>query len=108
MDLPRHHPARPARGMGGLARGLPADATLQVVELARRIRADLFVAMVEGRRSRPRSPRAAGREQRSAAMTHQLERRRLSHQALPSVSALLFAASAAVTIVWCASMSAMG
>src|SRR5437016_11190232 len=33
---------------------------------------------------------------------------RASQQALFGVSALLFAASAAVTIVWCASMSAMG
>ena len=33
---------------------------------------------------------------------------RASQQALLSVSALLFAASAAVTIVWCASMAAMG
>src|SRR5258705_3865305 len=33
---------------------------------------------------------------------------RASHQAVLGVSALLFAASAVVTIVWCASMSAMG
>ncbi|MGH7344471.1 MAG: DUF2182 domain-containing protein [Candidatus Rokuibacteriota bacterium] len=33
---------------------------------------------------------------------------RASRQALLGVSALIFAASAAVTIVWCASMSAMG
>jgi hypothetical protein len=33
---------------------------------------------------------------------------RASQQAFFGVSALLFAASAAVTIVWCASMSAMG
>jgi predicted metal-binding membrane protein len=33
---------------------------------------------------------------------------RASHQAFVGVSALLFAASAVVTIVWCASMSAMG
>jgi hypothetical protein len=33
---------------------------------------------------------------------------RASQQAFLGVSALLFAASAAVTIVWCASMSAMG
>ena len=32
----------------------------------------------------------------------------VSHRAFLGVSALLFAASAAVTIVWCASMSAMG
>ena len=31
-----------------------------------------------------------------------------SQQAFLGVSALLFAASAALTIVWCASMSAMG
>jgi hypothetical protein len=33
---------------------------------------------------------------------------RASQQAFFGLSALLFAASAAVTIVWCASMSAMG
>ena len=33
---------------------------------------------------------------------------RASRQAFLGVSALLFAASAAVTIAWCASMSAMG
>jgi len=33
---------------------------------------------------------------------------RASEQAFLGVSALLFAASAAVTIAWCASMSAMG
>ena len=33
---------------------------------------------------------------------------RASQQAFFGVSALLFAASAAATIVWCASMSAMG
>jgi predicted metal-binding membrane protein len=33
---------------------------------------------------------------------------RASQQAVFGVSALLFTASAAVTIVWCASMSAMG
>jgi hypothetical protein len=33
---------------------------------------------------------------------------RASQQAFLGVSALLFAASAALTIVWCASMSAMG
>jgi len=33
---------------------------------------------------------------------------RASQQAFFGISALLFAASAAVTIVWCASMSAMG
>jgi len=33
---------------------------------------------------------------------------RASQQAFLGVSALLFAASATVTIVWCASMSAMG
>src|ERR1700674_3905070 len=34
--------------------------------------------------------------------------RRVSQRAFFGVSALFFAASAAVTIVWCASMSAMG
>ena len=33
---------------------------------------------------------------------------RVSHHAFFGVSALLFAASTAVTIVWCASMSATG
>ena len=38
LDLPRHHGARPPGGVGGLARGLPADPALQVVEPARRVR----------------------------------------------------------------------
>src|SRR5271165_3207726 len=38
----------------------------------------------------------------------EISRRMVSERALFSVSAVLFAASAAVTIVWCASMSAMG
>ena len=38
LELPRHHRARTSGGVGGLARGLPADAAVRVVELARRIR----------------------------------------------------------------------
>lgn len=40
-------------------------------------------------------------------MCHRVDER-TSHRALVGVSALLFATSAALTIVWCASMSAMG
>src|SRR5439155_21662824 len=49
---------------------------------------------------------------RSATAGRGISRRmaseRVSRQAFFAVSALLFAASAAITIVWCASMSAMG
>ena len=38
LELPRHHGARASGGVGGLAGGLPADAALQVVELARQLR----------------------------------------------------------------------
>ena len=38
LDLPRPHGARAAGGVGGLARGLPADPAVQVVELARQLR----------------------------------------------------------------------
>src|SRR3989441_11832786 len=51
-----------------------------------------------------RSPVARLRSGRSRRMTSE----RASQYAILGVSALLFAASAAVTIVWCASMSAMG
>ncbi len=43
-----------------------------------------------------------------AIMGREISRRIASERAFLGVSALLFAASAAVTIVWCASMSAMG
>jgi predicted dithiol-disulfide oxidoreductase (DUF899 family) len=38
VELPRHHRARPPGGVGGLARGLPADGALPVVEPPRRVR----------------------------------------------------------------------
>ena len=38
LELPRHDRARAAGGVGGLARGLPADPAVRVVELARRVR----------------------------------------------------------------------
>jgi predicted metal-binding membrane protein len=41
-------------------------------------------------------------------MPHTMVSERVSQRAFFGVSALLFAASAAVTVVWCASMSAMG
>jgi predicted dithiol-disulfide oxidoreductase (DUF899 family) len=44
--------------------GYPADAAVQVVELARRIRQHLVVPVVERRRSQSRSPGSAGRAQR--------------------------------------------
>ena len=37
LELPRYHRARAPGGVGGLARGLPADAALWVVELSRRV-----------------------------------------------------------------------
>ena len=45
---------------------------------------------------------------RRRAISRGMTSERASQQAFLGVSALLFAASAAVTIVWCASMSAMG
>ena len=44
----------------------------------------------------------------AATGVREISRRMVSERAFFGVSALLFAASAAVTIVWCASMSAMG
>jgi predicted metal-binding membrane protein len=44
----------------------------------------------------------------AATAERESSRRATSHRAFLGVSALLFAASAAVTIAWCASMSAMG
>jgi predicted dithiol-disulfide oxidoreductase (DUF899 family)/NAD(P)-dependent dehydrogenase (short-subunit alcohol dehydrogenase family) len=38
LELSRHHRARTPGDLGGLARGLPADPAVQLVELARRIR----------------------------------------------------------------------
>ena len=38
LELPRHHAARASGGVGGLARGLPPNPALQVVELARQLR----------------------------------------------------------------------
>ena len=38
LELPRHDRARAPGGVGGLARGLPADPAVRVVELARRVR----------------------------------------------------------------------
>ena len=38
LELPRHHGARTAGGMGGLTAGLAADAAVPVVELPRRVR----------------------------------------------------------------------
>ena len=38
LELPRHDRARAAGDLGGLARGLPADRAVRLVELARRIR----------------------------------------------------------------------
>src|SRR6185312_5681766 len=38
LELPRPHGARAPGGVGGLAGGLPADAAVRLVALARRIR----------------------------------------------------------------------
>src|SRR3989442_3929962 len=54
-------------------------------------------------RSRGCRGATAGRE-----LSRRMASERASQYAILGVSALLFAASAAVTIVWCASMSAMG
>ena len=65
LELPRHHRARPPGGVGGLARGLPADAAVPVVEPAttsttsRPSRGALSSARRSqaGSRARDRSPR---------------------------------------------------
>src|SRR5579864_5820184 len=53
LELPRHDGARTSGGVGGLARGLPAEPTIQVVELARQLR--------PRRRARPKVGRGVGR-----------------------------------------------
>ena len=40
LELPRHHCARAPGGVGGLARGLPSDPAVRVVDLARRTKHD--------------------------------------------------------------------
>ena len=42
LELPRHDRAGTPGEVGGLARGLPADETVRVVELARRVRLERF------------------------------------------------------------------
>jgi predicted dithiol-disulfide oxidoreductase (DUF899 family) len=48
LDLSRHHRARAPGAVGGLARGLPADSAVPVVELPRRVRRGRVIAHVAG------------------------------------------------------------
>ncbi len=52
LELPRHHAAGPAGGLGGLAGGLSPDADLQVVELARQLRSRMRRRTRSGSRCR--------------------------------------------------------
>jgi predicted dithiol-disulfide oxidoreductase (DUF899 family) len=55
LELPRHHAARPPGDLGGLARGLSPNPTVQVVELARQLRRRGLAAPEVGRHNnRPR------------------------------------------------------
>ena len=47
-SLPRHHRAGASGGVGGLARGVPADPAVHLVELARRVRRGRDLAFVAG------------------------------------------------------------
>ena len=63
LELPRHHRARPPGGVGGLARGLPADPALRVVEPPRRVRrGDRPRAALPSRPLRERGSRARARD----------------------------------------------
>src|SRR6266403_3702808 len=64
VELPRHYAARPSGDLGGLARGLPPDAAVQVVELARQLRHRGLAGPEVGqgvRRWRSRLPKARRR-----------------------------------------------
>ncbi len=59
-------------------------------------------------RSRPLRPTPASCSSADGEISRRMASERASQQVFFGVSALLFAASVAITIVWCASMSAMG
>ena len=48
LELPRHHAVRAPGGVGGLARGHPADPAVSVVELPRQVRGRGVIAHVSG------------------------------------------------------------
>src|SRR3984885_11875378 len=115
LELPRHDGTRASGDVGGLAAGLSPEPTVQVVELARELR--------PRRRARPEVGRSVGRRRGRLSEARRLPVRyrdmspqtarggipeRASERAFFGISALLFAASAAMTIAWCASMSAVG
>ena len=71
-SLPRHHRARPPGEVGGLARGLPADAALRVVEPPRRVRRGdrLRGGAVGARPPRSAARGARGRDRRRQDAAH--------------------------------------
>src|SRR5271165_6525534 len=83
MELPRHDGARASGGVGGLAGGLPAEPTVQVVELARELR--------PRRRARPEVGRGVGRRRGRLSETRRLVRRGIAHAEV-SIEALRCAA----------------
>src|SRR6202034_277902 len=71
LELPRRDPARTPGSVGGFARGLPPESTVQVVELARQLRRREVARPAVGqgvgrRRGRLPQPRG-GREAMSGA-----------------------------------------
>ena len=65
LELPRHHAAGPAGGLGGFARGLSADPDLQMVELARQLRRRCGARQDMGRGVGRRTRRHSGRKRRA-------------------------------------------
>ena len=67
VELPRSDRPRPPRGVGGLARGLPADAALPVVEPPRRVRpgARVIIAHIAGVPVEETVPLLAGARRRA-------------------------------------------
>ena len=69
LELPRHHAARPAGGLGGLAGGLSPDPDLQVVELARQLRRRAQRPTRSGSRCRTPERPPSGSRRRGESMT---------------------------------------
>ena len=72
LELPRPHGARAPGGVGGLAGGLPPDAAVRVVEVARRLRRRDVAGAPRADRARPggprrRPPESGRRRRRSSA-----------------------------------------
>ena len=70
LELSRHHCARAAGGVGGLAGGLPSDAAVRVVELARRVRQRR--SLRQGPRTGPPGPRSRAEQPRDRSRQSEL------------------------------------